>query len=927
MAKSKKKRKSKSKKAARKPETLIKTKSGEGSDTSQIRSEQVKGILGALAREPIAIGLALFVLVRPWKDGLTFAHFNVYFTGWIFVLSTYFMVRMVVRGEKIRNPIPVALFAGYLLIAFVSSRSGVDYDVSLRSLILLVSYFFIFVTASNAIQTRLAFAIVMGALVVTALVNTVWAVIHFEYALPYVRESIRTDPRLLPTFFGIDELTPELKNRLEMDRAFGTFLFPNAMGGFLALCVPYALGEGMNSVRRFRELMNSEKPKHGIENSSFAVLLVAALAAFTMGMYVYSINTFLAVETKGGIVLVSGGIRTFLFFIFFPGAFGLIGGYIVHLKGGLAYGAILRTLVLFLAFVLQVYGLWLTFSRGALLGLMVGGGLSLYLVLSGFSSVGRFNPMAKLWVRAALVLIVLGLYWNPSVGALDLKDEGFILPNTEINYRPVNKTYDVQDLEVAGTDVEFANIVNPRSLEMRLTYWQVSLLVAREHWLLGVGSGNLGTVYGSYQFLDAHPVKMTHNDYLQALAETGIFGFIFFVGFWIYFVIWGGARILKERSVYSRMALAGMYAGVVAFLIHAFFDFHFKNPSLASLMYLMAGLFYARSNLYSGGTEEGEARQSVMPRFTRWIGLAGVMILFLSGSAAARQFLYDYGRTPGTTAERLSAIGDTRNAQLNFTLSQYMLGPDVQTFYRDKVDDNGVRVPLPRRYVSDFKYFVESYEELRSLGPIRKILEGGTTGSLKKVPTRDLLDGEEITDDCIVFILNPKEAHELVEKLSKPILVRLEELDALYPHGMDTCSVAYGWTRILASAATDPEVKMMYAKVCLDWARKGVERSPNNPASYIQKSLALMERGMAEPTVKQLDYFREAVDVYRESLSFYPTEHGLIQNFALSVRMIGNEFVRAGYVEEGRKFKAEAREAENRARLLARYKYDVLGLR
>ena len=62
-------------------------------------------------------------------------------------------------------------------------------------------------------------------------------------------------------------------------------------------------------------------------------------------------------------------------------------------------------------------------------------------------------------------------------------------------------------------------------------------------------------------------------------------------------------------------------------------------------------------------------------------------------------------------------------------------------------------------------------------------------------------------------------------------------------------------------------------------------------------------------------------------MSFYPTEHGLIQNFALSVRMIGNEFVRAGYVEEGRKFKAEAREAENRARLLARYKYDVLGLR
>jgi hypothetical protein len=43
--------------------------------------------------------------------------------------------------------------------------------------------------------------------------------------------------------------------------------------------------------------------------------------------------------------------------------------------------------------------------------------------------------------------------------------------------------------------------------------------------------------------------------------------------------------------------------------------------------------------------------------------------------------------------------------------------------------------------------------------------------------------------------------------------------------------------------------------------------------------------------------------------------------------MIGEEFKRAGYVEEGRGYKAEAREAYRRAELLARYKYDVLGLR
>jgi len=571
VAKSKKKRKSKSKKAARRPETQVKPDSAGRDEATRNPSEQIRGFLRSVAREPIAIGLALFVLYRPWKDGLTFAHFNVYFTGWIFVLATFFMVRMAVRGDRIRNPIPIALFAGYLLMAFVSSRNGVDYDVSLRALILLLSYFFIFVMATNAIRTRLAFGIVLGALVTTTLVNTVWAVIHSEYVLPFVRESIRADPRLLPTFFGTDVLTPELKNRLEMERAFGTFLFPNALGGFLALCVPYVLGEAMNSVRRFREAVDAAKPKGGIENSSFAALLVAALASFTMGVYVYSINTFLVAQTGGDLTLVSGTGRSFLFFIFFPGVFGLIGGYIVHLKGGLAYGAILRTLVLFLAFLLQSYGLWLTFSRGAFLGVLVGGGLALFLVFSDSPKLARINPVAKVWARALLVLTVLALYLSPTVGALDLKDDGFILPNTEIDYRPVNKNYDIKELDTVGTEVEFHDIASSRSLEMRLTYWQVSLLVARDHWLLGVGPGNLATVYGRYQFLDAHPVKMTHNDYLQALAETGIFGFVLFVGFWVYFVVGGGARILKEPSMYSRMALAGMYAGIAAFLVHVFF--------------------------------------------------------------------------------------------------------------------------------------------------------------------------------------------------------------------------------------------------------------------------------------------------------------------------------------------------------------------
>ncbi|MBM4042640.1 MAG: O-antigen ligase family protein, partial [Planctomycetes bacterium] len=67
---------------------------------------------------------------------------------------------------------------------------------------------------------------------------------------------------------------------------------------------------------------------------------------------------------------------------------------------------------------------------------------------------------------------------------------------------------------------------------VRLGYWQGALDMARDHPLGGVGLGTFGLHYPLYRPLLADWAKDTHNDYLQALAELGVPGFLVFLWLW-----------------------------------------------------------------------------------------------------------------------------------------------------------------------------------------------------------------------------------------------------------------------------------------------------------------------------------------------------------------------------------------------------------
>jgi len=112
-----------------------------------------------------------------------------------------------------------------------------------------------------------------------------------------------------------------------------------------------------------------------------------------------------------------------------------------------------------------------------------------------------------------------------------------------------------------------------------------------DHPVAGTGLGTFQIAYPPYETLyDARVVNHAHNDYLEALAETGVLGSLCCAWFL-------GVLVLKSFSLIRRSDLSFLGAlqlsGVVAcagFLVHALADFNFHIPSNLWLFFLMAHL-------------------------------------------------------------------------------------------------------------------------------------------------------------------------------------------------------------------------------------------------------------------------------------------------------------------------------------------------
>ena len=134
----------------------------------------------------------------------------------------------------------------------------------------------------------------------------------------------------------------------------------------------------------------------------------------------------------------------------------------------------------------------------------------------------------------------------------------------------------MQNLEVAAG----------KRAAMRLDTWHIFL----DHPVIGTGLGTLQMVFPPYETLyDARIVNHSHNDYLEALAETGIAGGVCCGLFLAMLLIHSWRRITKASKFVSVLHVSGLVA-CIGILVHSFVDFNLHIPANALLFFLTAVL-------------------------------------------------------------------------------------------------------------------------------------------------------------------------------------------------------------------------------------------------------------------------------------------------------------------------------------------------
>jgi O-antigen ligase len=122
---------------------------------------------------------------------------------------------------------------------------------------------------------------------------------------------------------------------------------------------------------------------------------------------------------------------------------------------------------------------------------------------------------------------------------------------------------------------------------MRSDTWRIFL----DHPVIGTGLGTIQVAFPPYETLyDGKIVNHTHNDYLEALAETGTLGGLCCAWFLAVLIIEGWKRTQNlEKSFPTALQLSGWIA-CCGLLVHSFVDFNLHIPANALLFFLMAHL-------------------------------------------------------------------------------------------------------------------------------------------------------------------------------------------------------------------------------------------------------------------------------------------------------------------------------------------------
>ena len=155
------------------------------------------------------------------------------------------------------------------------------------------------------------------------------------------------------------------------------------------------------------------------------------------------------------------------------------------------------------------------------------------------------------------------------------------------------------------------------STAFRLNIWRGSLRMLGDFWPMGVGQGEyaFNRVY-TYYSLGAIFTPHSHNLFLQIFLETGIVGFLVFLGMLACFFRAQANFLRRVKELRLRIMSAAMVAAVSGFLFQGVFDYAFYNYRVMLSFFLFIGLGIAFTRAAAPADDETEAAPS---RESMWV--------------------------------------------------------------------------------------------------------------------------------------------------------------------------------------------------------------------------------------------------------------------------------------------------------------------
>lgn len=137
------------------------------------------------------------------------------------------------------------------------------------------------------------------------------------------------------------------------------------------------------------------------------------------------------------------------------------------------------------------------------------------------------------------------------------------------------------------------------SNRLRTVLWQANWEIFKDHPVVGVGLAQnkkyLLKYYEDMGMTGETIVSHAHNNYLEILAGTGALGFLFYLGFCLFFIFksWQLYRRLPEDQLFFKSLCQGIFAAQIFFHIGGLTQCNFTDGEVTHLLVFLWGVLLA----------------------------------------------------------------------------------------------------------------------------------------------------------------------------------------------------------------------------------------------------------------------------------------------------------------------------------------------